>query len=178
MRNYVFVAALAAVASPAFSQVVPPPPPTFSDSATAAARGVVLQAHQLVKDKDLDFGVVTADSQGGTVTISADATGARSTTLGVSALSGTYQAAKFLGEAAPGETVQLTITPPINDEVVSTTNPADTIPVSLQVDTGGLTRTAPTNGQFTVYIGGTFTLAPDQHAGVYTQDFTVKADYQ
>lgn len=177
MRNYVFVAALAAVASPAFSQVVPPPPPTFSDSATAAARGVVLQAHQLVKDKDLDFGVVTVDAQGGTVSISADATGSRSTTLGVTALSGTYQAAKFLGEAAPSETVQLTLTPPATG-VVTSTNGVDTIPVSLQLDAGGATRQTNVSGQFTVYVGGTFTLAPNQPAGVYSENFDVKADYQ
>lgn len=175
MRLNVCLAALAAtlVASPALAQQAP----TASDTASAAARGVVLQTHQLVKDKDLDFGVVTVDAQGGTVSISADATGSRSTTLGVTALSGTYQAAKFLGEAAPSETVQLTLTPPATG-VVTSTNGVDTIPVSLQLDAGGARRQTNASGQFTVYVGGTFTLAPNQPAGVYSENFDVKADYQ
>ena len=175
MRLNVCLAALAAtlVASPAFAQQAP----TATDTATAAARGVVLQTHKLVKDKDLDFGVVTVDAQGGTVSISADALGTRGTTLGVTALSGTYQAAKFLGEAAPLETVQLTLTPPATG-VVTSTNGVDTIPVSLVLDAGGPTRQTNASGQFTVYVGGTFTLAPNQAAGVYSENFDVKADYQ
>ena len=74
MRLNICLAALAAtlVASPAFAQAVP----TASDTASAEAKGVVLQAHKLVKNKDLDFGVVTVDSvNGGTVSISAELLG-------------------------------------------------------------------------------------------------------
>jgi hypothetical protein len=171
MRYTLLVAALAAtIATPALAQQAPP-----SDTASATARGVVLQAHQLVWDKDLDFGVVTVDAQGGTVSVAADALGTRTTTLGVTALSGTYQAAKFLGEAAPLETVQLTITPPANGTVKSAAN--DTIPVTLSIDNAGYTRQTDTSGQFTVYVGGTFTLAPNQAAGVYSETFNLTAVY-
>jgi hypothetical protein len=175
MRYTLLVAALAAtVVSPALAQQAP----TATDNAQADARGVVLQAHQLLKDKDLDFGVVTVDGQGGDVSISADAAGTRSTTLGVAALSGTYQAAKFLGEAAPLETVQLTLTQLPGGTIKNTNNPGVTIPASLVLDSAGATRVTDGTGQFTVFVGGTFTLAPNQAAGVYTETFDLRADYQ
>jgi hypothetical protein len=175
MRYTLLVAALAAtVATPALAQQAP----TFSDTAQAYAKGVVLQAHQLIKNKDLDFGVVTVDGQGGTVSISADAFGTRTTTLGVAALSGAFQAAEFLGEAAPTETVTLTLTPPANNEITST-NGVDKIQVtSLVLDSAGATRQAANDGKFTVYVGGTFQLAANQPAGVYGDTFDLTAVYQ
>jgi hypothetical protein len=174
MRYTLLVAALAAstaVASPALAQQV------FSDTDQAYAKGVVLQAHQLIKNKDLDFGVVTVDAQGGTVSISADALGSRTTTQGVSALSGTFQAAEFLGEAAPAETVTLTLTQPSNGDITST-NGIDTIQASVVLDALGSPRQAANDGKFTVYVGGTFTLAPNQPAGVYSDTFDLTAVYQ
>jgi Mat/Ecp fimbriae major subunit len=174
MRKNILLAAAAATfiaATPAFAQQA-------TDTATARARGVVLQAHSLLWDKDLDFGVVTVDAQGGDVSISADAAGTRTTTLGVSAFTSTHQAAKFLGHAAPLETVQLTLTPPVGGVIHNTNNNSFTIPVALAMDAGGFSRTTDTNGDFTVYVGGTFTLAPNQEAGVYSDTFDVKADYQ
>jgi hypothetical protein len=180
MRLNICLAALAAtlVASPAFAQAVP----TASDTASAEAKGVVLQAHKLVKNKDLDFGVVTVDSvNGGTVSISADSSGTRTTggAGGVTPLPSTFQAANFDGLAAPGETVQLTLTPPAGGVIVSTTNANDKIAVtSLDLDAAGPTRVTDTSGQFAVYVGGTFTLNAGQNAGVYTGQFDLKADYQ
>ena len=88
MRYTLFVAALAAtVTTPALAQQAP----VVSDTAQALAKGVVLQAHSLVRDTDLDFGVVTVDNTGGTVVISADALGTRTTTGGAAALSGADQ---------------------------------------------------------------------------------------
>lgn len=180
MRFHFYVAALAAtvVAGPAFAQAAP----TASDTASATAKGVVLQAHQLLKSTDLDFGVVTVDSvNGGTVSISADSSGTRTTggAGGVTPLPSTFQAASFDGLAAPGETVQLTLTPPAGGVLLSSTNVNDKITVtSLDLDAAGPTRVTDNTGQFTVYVGGTFTLNPAQPAGVYTGQFDLKADYQ
>lgn len=180
MRIQVCLAAVAATlvaASPALAA------PTASDTTSALAKGVVLQAHQLTKNFDLDFGVVTVDSvNGGTVSISADAAGTRTTggAGGVTALPSTFQAANFDGLAAPGETVQLTLTPPAGGVIVSTSNVNDKITVtSLNLDSGGATRvTNNTNGQFAVWVGGTFTLNAGQNAGVYQGQFQLQADYQ
>ena len=180
MRFHVCVAALAAtvLAGPAFAQTVP----TATDTATATAKGTVLQAHQLVKSTDLNFGVVTVDSTpgGGTVTITSDANGNRSTTGGVTGLSGTYSSAVFLGQAAPLETVQLTLTQPANGTLKNTNNTNITIPAALTMDSTSAAGPVVTDstGQFTVYVGGTFTLAPNQAAGVYSETFSVRADYQ
>jgi hypothetical protein len=176
MRFNVCLAALAAtlVASPAFAA------PTASDTATANAKGVVLQAHQLIKNTDLDFGVVTVDSAtAGTVTISADSTGSRTATGGVTPLPSTYQAASFDGLAAPAETVALTITPPAGNVLISATNVNDHVAVnSLDLDSAGASRVADSTGAFTVYVGGTFGLIANQPAGVYSAQFQLTADYQ
>src|SRR5881275_2186310 len=102
MRVKFCLAALAAtmIAGPALAQVA------VTDSDTALARGTVLGNHSLRKQADLDFGVVTVDPVlSGTVTISADAAGSRSTggAGGVTPLASTFQAAKFAGSAAPNE---------------------------------------------------------------------------
>jgi hypothetical protein len=183
MRYTLLVAALAAsVATPAFAQAVTPPAPTATDTATALAKGVVLQSHQLTKNTDLDFGVVTTDGlTTGTVKVDADSTGARSATGGVLPLPSTYQAANFSGLAAPDETVALTVTPPVGNVLISSTNATDKITVnSLDLDSGGLTgsRVADANGQFEVWVGGTFGLGATQNAGVYSAQFKLTADYQ
>jgi hypothetical protein len=180
MRLNVCLAALAAtlVASPAFAQAVPPAP-TATDTAAATAKGVVLQAHQLVKKTDLDFGVVTVGTTAGTVTIAADSTGARTNSGGVTPLPSTYQAASFDGLAAPTENVALTITPPAGSVLISATNASDKITVtSLDLDSAGPKRTADTTGAFTVYVGGTFGLVANQPSGVYSAQFKLTADYQ
>jgi hypothetical protein len=176
MRFNVCLAALAAtlVASPALAA------PTASDTTSATARGVVLQAHQLVKNTDLDFGVVTVDSAlAGTVSISADAAGTRTSTGGVTPLPSTYQAANFDGLAAPAETVALSITPPAGNVLISATNSNDKITVnSLGLDSGGASRVADSTGAFQVWVGGTFGLNANQPAGVYSAQFQLTADYQ
>lgn len=176
MRLNICLAAFAAsfVAAPALAA------PTASDTTSATARGVVLQAHQLVKATDLDFGVVTVDSiNAGTVSISADSAGTRTATGGVTPLPSTYQAASFNGLAAPGETIALTITPPPSNVLISTTNPNDKITVnSLNLDAAGASRVADSTGSFTVYVGGSFGLNAAQNAGVYTAQFQLTADYQ
>lgn len=175
MRFNVCLAALAAtvVATPALAA------PTASDTTSATARGVVLQAHQLVKATDLDFGVVTVGATAGTVSISADSSGTRTSSGGVTPLPSSFQAASFNGLAAPAETVALTITPPASNVLISTTNANDKITVNaLNLDAGGASRVADSTGAFTVYVGGDFGLAANQNAGVYTAQFQLTADYQ
>lgn len=176
MRFNIYLAAAAATlvsASPAFAQVAP-----VTDTDTAFARGVVLGAHSLKKSKDLDFGVITVDSTvgSGTISVAASAAGTRSVTGGVTALASTYSAAKFDGSAAPNETVALTMTGP------ATTSLSDgaghSIPASLTFDAAGTPRNADGTGGFTVYVGGTFSIAANQAPGVYGNDFDVTAEYQ
>lgn len=174
MRLTLSLAAVAAtaVASPAFAQAI-------TDTDSAYARGVVLGTHQLVKETDLDFGIVASDpSLAGTVTIDASATGTRTTggAGGVTPLPSTYQAAKFDGAAAPLEQVALTITPPPGGIVQD--GAGNNIGVALVLDSAGATRTADSAGGFTAYVGGTFSLSAAQPAGVYSAQFQLTAEYQ
>ena len=54
----------------------------------------------------------------------------------------------------------------------------NSIPVALSLDAGGATRNADALGGFTVYVGGTFTIAAGQTPGVYSNQFDLTAEYQ
>ena len=177
MRFQICLAAFAAsvaVASPALAQAVPPP---VTDSDTATARGVVLGAHSLKKSRDLDFGVISVDPvTGGNVSIAASLAGNRSVTGGVTGLTSPSSSAVFDGSAAPNEQVLLTLSGP------ATTSLSDgaghSIPSALALDAAGATRNADSAGGFTVYVGGTFTIAGGQTPGVYSNTFDLTAEYQ
>jgi Domain of unknown function (DUF4402) len=177
MRFHVCLAALAAsvaVASPALAQAVPPP---ITDSDTATARGVVLGAHSLRKSRDLDFGVVAVDpASGGTVSIAASSSGNRAVTGGVTPLTSGTSAAQFDGSAAPNEQVALTLSGAATTVVQD--GAGNSIPVALSLDAAGATRNADALGGFTVYVGGTFTIAAGQTPGVYSNTFDLTAEYQ
>ena len=180
MRLNVCLAALAAtlVASPAFAQAAPTFP---TDTASATARGTVLQSHSLVNATALDFGIVTVDpTTGGTVSISADPSAVRTTggAGGVTPLPSTFTAARFDGLAAPLEKVVLSLTPPSGGVITDAAN--DSIKVtSLYVDqSNNMTRQANSSGSFTVYVGGDFDLAANQASGVYSGTFQLTASYQ
>lgn len=163
------VAATIASATPAFAQLA---------SATAEARGVVLQPLTLVRLQDLDFGTVVSSAAAGTVTIDAD-TGARGVTGGVTAVP-SYPGDRglFQGAGTPGNDVILSLSAP--GLLISQSNPADTITVnSMVLDNGNATtRTIGATGVFEVGVGGDFAIAANQPAGLYAADFDLTADYQ
>ncbi|MBA3667470.1 MAG: DUF4402 domain-containing protein [Sphingomonas sp.] len=177
MRFNICLAALAATvafASPAYAQVV------ATDTATAEARGLVLQPLTLTKVDDLDFGTILASTVAGTVTIDEDS-GNRSSTGGITEVaSNPGQRALFVGAGTAGQLVDLTLAPPTGNVLVSTSNSADTILVSsMLLDNGNATtRTIALDGTFQVGVGGTFNIAASQANGLYKADFDLTADYQ
>ena len=175
MRNQFYLAALAAsvaVALPGLAQAAP-----VTDSDTATARGVVLGAHSLKKSRDLDFGVISVDPvTGGTVSIAASLAGNRAVTGGVTGLTSSSSSAQFDGSAAPNEQVLLTLSGPATTSVQD--GAGNSIPVALALDAAGATRNADAQGGFTVYVGGTFTIAGGQAPGVYSNTFDLTAEYQ
>jgi hypothetical protein len=177
MRFNICLAALAAsvaVASPAFAQVV------VSDTATAEARGLVLQPLTLTKVDDLDFGTILASGTLGSVSIDAD-TGGRSVSGGVTPVaSNPGQRALFAGAGTAGQQVDLTLTPPVGGVLVSTSNPSDVIVITgMALDNGNAaTRTIDSTGAFQVGVGGDFAIAAGQPNGLYNASFDLTADYQ
>jgi hypothetical protein len=172
MRRSLCLAALAASAlsaTPALAQQA---------SATAEARGVVLQPLTLARIQDLDFGTVVGSAVAGTVSIDAD-TGARSVTGGVTGVpSFPGDRALFQGAGTAGQDVVLALNAPTL--LISTSNPLDTITVnSMVLDAGNATtRTIGVTGIFQVGVGGDFAIAANQPAGLYTANFDLTADYQ
>jgi hypothetical protein len=177
MRLNICLAALAAtlVAAPAGAAGFP------TDTATATARGTVLQNHSLVNASPLDFGIVTVDStNGGTVTISAAASPIRTTggAGGVTPLPSSVSSARFDGLAAPLEAVVLTLTPPTGGVITDAANHTITVSSLVLDQSNNGNRQANSSGNFTAYVGGTFDLAANQAAGVYSGTFQLTAEYQ
>ena len=168
MRSKIILAALAATAafaSPAGAQTV---------SATAQARGLVLQPITLSRTQDLDFGTVISGAAAGSVDINED-TGFRTVTT-VTAGPQAGNRALFSGAGTATRQVVLTLTYPA--VLVSGGN---TLPVnSLEFDNAGgqsTTRTIPATGTFQIGVGGNFGIGINQPAGLYTADFQVTAQY-
>jgi hypothetical protein len=173
MRLNICLAALAAsvaVASPAFAQSV-------TASATAEARGLVLQPLTLTRVDDLDFGTVIASAVAGSVTIDED-TGNRSVSGGVVGVpTAPGQRGLFAGAGTAGQQVDLTLTPPAGNILVSGAN--FLVVSSMVLDNGNsLTRTIDPTGAFQVGVGGTFAIAASQPNGLYAADFDLTAEYQ
>jgi len=174
MRFKICFAALAATvvtASPAFAQQA---------SATAEARGRVLQPLTLSKAFDLDFGTVSGDpTNPGTVVVGVTnpASPTRTQTGAVTLVPSVWQPAEFDGAGEPGRAVTVTLNPP-----ATLVNGANSITVnSMVLDTCNCTtdtRTVDGAGAFKVYVGGDFAIAANQASGLYTANFDVTADYQ
>lgn len=165
------LAATAAFASPAAAQVV-------TSTAQAEARGTILQPLTLNKVEDLDFGTILVDplGAGGTVTIDAD-DGSRSVAGDVAEVGvNGGQRAIFTGAGPENDTVDLVLTQPAGGLLY---NGGNSLGGVLVLDQGGsTTRTTDLVGAYSVGVGGTFTIAANQAAGVYAADFDLTAEYQ
>lgn len=173
MRFKIALAALAATtafASPGAAQVV-------TDSAEAEARGTVLQGFTLSQFQDLDFGTVLGSTALGSVTINAD-DGSRTVSGGVAEVGiNNGQRAIFNGTALENDTVDLVLGQPAGGLLYrdATTSLAGV----LVLDQGGsTTRATDLMGNYSVGVGGTFTIAANQPAGVYRADFDLTANYE
>lgn len=163
------LAAVLATATPALAAV--------NDTATAEARGLVLQPLTLTKIADLDFGTVIGSGVAGTVTIDAN-DGSRAKTGGIT-LVPTYPGGRALFGGAGTATQLVTLSMSAPTLLVSTTNAADTLAVnSLSFDSAGLSRTIDSTSAFVVGVGGNFAIAANQPNGLYTASFDVTASYQ
>lgn len=175
MRFKICFAALAATlvtASPAFAQQA---------SATAEARGRVLQPLTLSKAVDLDFGTVSGDpTNPGTVVVGVTnpASPTRTQTGAVTLVPSVWQPAEFDGAGEPNRVVDVTLNPPAS---LSDGNGHTVTVNSMVLDTCNCvatTRTIDNLGAFKVYVGGDFAIAANQASGLYTANFDVTADYQ
>lgn len=166
------LAATLAVATPAFAATT-----QAQTSATAKAKGVVLQPLTLTQSSDLDFGTVIGSAVAGNVVIDADS-GGRTVSGGVTAVPN-YPGGRATFQGAGQEAQIVLIGVSSLAQLDSTSNSTDKLLVnSLSLDSGGATRTIDSSLAFTVGVGGDFAIAANQPNGVYTGLFDVTADYQ
>ena len=148
-----------------------PAPALAAPTDSADARALLLLPLSITKVDDLDFGTVVSSSTSGTVTVPADG-GPPIVTGGVTQVpSGTVSRAYFSGGGTAGQQVSIFLAPPAN---LGDGN-GHTVPISLSLESSTITID-PTRA-FSVGIGGTVSLAPNQAEGTYTGTFTVLAQY-
>ena len=146
--------------------------------ASLALLGVLLAVHAahaargITTTGNLSFGRFAAGT-GGTVVVGLNSV--RSNTGGVILLSSSGSAAGFTVDP-PGKGKLIIVSLPANGSVMLTSG-AHAMPVNNFVSN------APANGQlnlpsFTLYVGATLQVGPNQQAGNYTGSFPVTVEYQ
>jgi hypothetical protein len=143
-------------------------------SAGANGSATVLHPITLVKNQDMDFGILAAPAGGTAVLDPASST--VSTTGGVLALGGTPAAALFTGAASGGSVVNIKL--PNQSVNLTRVGGTETIALSNFTLDGPSKRTMAKASSFQFHVGGTLTVAAGQVEGSYVGTFSVTAQYQ
>jgi hypothetical protein len=167
--KYLIGAVLAATAVPAAAAPV-------NATTNATGRALILVPLTLTKIDDLGFGTVVQPSVSGTVTVD-PVTGARSFTGGVTGVpSGVVQRGYLGGAGSPNQQVVISVSAP--SDLVSTSNPADKIPVlAITLDGPVIRSIDPTTRTFFFGLGGVLQINANQPEGDYEATFNVTAMY-
>jgi len=153
------------VATPAFAQAGP------TASANANADAVIVQPISIVKDSDLNFGRIAADSNPSTVTVSV--TGARtSSSPNVLIANGSSPtAATFTVSGEPG----LAYLPSFQTTPITLTGPGgNTMSVALFGTAG---EPIDSTGHAPIAVGGILSVGANQAPGAYHGELTVNVQY-
>jgi len=143
-------------------------------SAGAKGSATVLHPVTLVKNQDMDFGIL-AVTVAGTAILDPTTSGV-STTGGVIRLGGTPAAALFTGAASGGSVVNIKFT---NQAITLTrVGGAETLSLSNLTMDGPSKRVMAKTSSFQFHIGGTLTVPAGQVEGSYIGSFDVTAQYQ
>jgi len=168
-RKLCIAAAMAAAAVPTSAAPI-------SASQDAEGRALILAPLTLTKIEDLDFGAVVPSPVSGFVSINAT-TGARTIGGGVTSVpSAIGQRAYFGGAGSANQQVFVSVIPPV--QLVSTTNPSDTILVlAMPIEGSPLKTISPVTRAFFFGVGGIIMIGANQPEGVYEATFDVTASY-
>lgn len=147
-------------------------------TATATATAEVLDTLTLTADSPLDFGLIAANT-GGTVTVNADSTVAKTGDL---VSTGTRSPAAFTVVGSAGTTVGLTLPTSASTLTLQGWTGAGAAPTmslaGFNSNPGGAFQLNATTGDATFNVGGTLTVAGNQAPGVYSGTFDVSVEYQ
>jgi hypothetical protein len=167
--KYWIAAALATAATQANAAPV-------AASKNSGSHALILVPLTLTKIADLDFGTIVPSATSGSVTINAK-TSVRTTTGGAFGLpSDLGHRGYFGGAGSPNQQVIVSFDQP--DNLVSTTNPADLIPVlALTLDGSPIRTIDPVTRTFFFGLGGVIQINSGQADGDYVATFDVTANY-
>jgi hypothetical protein len=152
------------------------PSGAFAVPKSAGAKGSVTVLHPvtLVKNQDMDFGILAVGASG--TAVLNPATGVVTPTGGVTVLGGTSQAALFTGAASGGSVVNIKFT---NQAITLTrVGGSETLSLSNLTMDGPSKRTMAKTDSFQFHVGGTLTVPAGQVEGSYIGSFDVTAQYQ
>lgn len=158
-------ALLAAAPGPAFAVT----PVRQSD-----ADAIVLKPLSLLKKKNLDFGTLISATTAGTATVD-PASGAVTTTGGVTAVTSTTSAATFVGAGSRNAPFQIRL--PNKPLTITRVGGTETMTVSNWTTDGPTNRHIGINEAFQFGIGAQLTVAANQAPGTYVGTFDVTVHY-
>src|SRR5688572_16886175 len=87
------------------------PSGALAATATGSGQAVIVTPTSFFLVEDMHFGSIVPSAAPGTVSLDAD-DGARSTTGGVTTITGPYSRGRFVGGGAEGQQITLTLSPP------------------------------------------------------------------
>jgi len=158
--------ALAALAlsTPAFAAT--------SNTASANATVNIVSPLSVVKNTDLNFGTIVGPFAGEVVHV--DSAGTRTCPVTLTCSGATVTAASFTvsGTKSQGITLTLPSSVTLNGSV------SGTLSVDLSGDEPAASQTLNASGNYTLNIGGKLTIPSGTVDGVYSNTFSVTANYQ
>lgn len=172
LKLITLTAAIFGFAATSFGQI------TASDNAAAFA--TIIRPITLTNTGELQFGVITADSDGGSVAVSpsdgtANPSGVVLYTSGDNFIAPRAASYTVTGEAS----YKYSITLPSAD--ISLSGPTGSTPMTVGTflsDKALADNTFDGTGNASFNVGATLTIGENQAAGLYTGEFTVKVDYE
>ncbi len=142
--------------------------------ATATARAVILDASEIVGQRDLAFGDIVSGPAPGSILID-PATEARASTGGVSQAGGAAHSAAFV---APGTPDRVYIVQLPSQAATLSNGAGATMTVSDWTSDGPAVRRFDASGVAVVRVGGRLNVGAEQADGTYSGTFEVRIIYQ
>ncbi len=159
-----------------------------SDTKTMSVSVAIVNRGEILKTKDLDFGMIAASATAGTVVVSP--AGTRTSTGGVTLVGPQFSEAEFTGRGTRNQQVQIFVSPVplfIRRAGGTETMRVDLFTTSVASALGlarvgavnaGRYRLTNTTGIFSFPVGARLSVGANQAKGAYSGEFTVEVIFQ
>ena len=164
LKIFTLTAVLLGFASISFAQ--------STDNATADAKATILTALEISVVHDLDFGTIASTNALQEAKIIAASGGDRT---GAAYVGSTYSVGEFLIKGEKGQAVNFSVE--AETKLTDTDGGTETMDITFTNSISGTSFTLNTNGQTTMYVGGTLKVAARQASGDYKGTYKVTVNY-